>query len=261
MTLRGPSAGAAATLRGALTDSIPGADLFAVATVLRSEPALRRVATDVSILPAAKAGLMREVFAGKISDDTVALVGDAVGSRWSATRDLADTLELLGVIAIAKSVGSDSGRLSDELFGFGQIVKGNPDLRDALSDPARSAADKRALVKGLLDGKALPATVALVEQALAGSHRTIGVALSAYERVAAEVYGQGVATVRVARSLSGTERERLVNALQQQYDRQVHLNEVIDPDVIGGIRVEIGDDVIDGTLASRLDDARRRLAG
>jgi len=261
MAFRGPSAGAVATLKGALTDSTTGQDLFAVATVLRSEPGLRRVATDVSILPGAKAGLMQEVFGGKISDDAVALLGKAVGSRWSATRDLADALELLGVIAVAKSVGSDSGRLSDELFGFGQIVRGNPDLRDALSDPARSVADKRELVTGLLAGKALPATVALVEQALSGSYRTVGVALAAYEQVAADVYGQGVATVRVARPLSDTDRERLVAALRRQYDRDIHLNEVVDPEVLGGIRVEIGDDVIDGTVANRLDDARRRLAG
>ena len=49
--------------------------------------------------------------------------------------------------------------------------------------------------------------------------------------------------------------------LARQYDRPVHLNVVVDPEVIGGIRVEIGDDVIDGTVSSRLDEARRRLAG
>jgi F-type H+-transporting ATPase subunit delta len=41
----------------------------------------------------------------------------------------------------------------------------------------------------------------------------------------------------------------------------VHPNVVVDPEVIGGVRVEIGDDIIDGTVVSRLDDARRRLAG
>ncbi|MGD9959542.1 F0F1 ATP synthase subunit delta [Nocardioides sp.] len=261
MSFRGPSAGSAAALKEQLTDSTSGEDLFAVATVLRSEPGLRRVATDVSIAAEAKAGLMQQVFGDKIGADAVSLVAQAVGSRWSSTRDLADALELLGVIAVAKSAGSDAGRLSDELFGFGQIVRDNPELRDALSDPARSIADKRGLVKVLLDGKALPATVSLVDQALAGSYRTVGVALAEYEQVAAEVYGQGVATVRVARPLADSEKTRLVAALQRQYGRDVHLNEIIDPDVIGGIRVEIGDDVIDGTVVSRLDDARRRLAG
>jgi F-type H+-transporting ATPase subunit delta len=261
MTLRGPSAGSVAALRAALTDSASGEELFGVAGVLRSEPSLRRVATDVSIPGEAKAGLMQQVFGAKLGVDAMALLGMAVASRWSATRDLADALELLGVIAVAKSVGSDSGRLSDELFAFGQIVTAHPDLRDALSDPARSIADKRGLVRGLLEDKALPATVALVDQALSGSYRTVSVALSEYEQVAAEVHGQGVATVRVARPLAEADKTRLAAALKRQYDRDVHLNEIVDPDVIGGIRVEIGDDVIDGTVLSRLDDARRRLAG
>ena len=75
------------------------------------------------------------------------------------------------------------------------------------------------------------------------------------------MHGQRVATVRVAHPLSDADRQRLTDALSRQYDRQIHLNVVVDPDVLGGIRVEIGDDVIDGTVANRLDDARRKLAG
>jgi F-type H+-transporting ATPase subunit delta len=70
-----------------------------------------------------------------------------------------------------------------------------------------------------------------------------------------------VATVRVARPLDKADQKRLAEVLGQQYSTTVHLNVVVDPDVLGGIRVEIGDEVIDGTIASRLDDARRRLAG
>jgi F-type H+-transporting ATPase subunit delta len=65
----------------------------------------------------------------------------------------------------------------------------------------------------------------------------------------------------VARELSDEEAGRLARALERQYGLPVHLNMMIDREVIGGIRVEIGDDVIDGTVSSRLDDARRRLAG
>ena len=160
-------------------------------------------------------------------------------------------------------VGStdDPSRLADELFGLGEVVKGNSALRDALSDPARSTADKRTLVDSLLQDKALPGTVLLAQQALEGTYRTIGVALADYERTAAAVVQQRVATVRVARPLADEDRDRLAAALERQYDRPVHLNVVVDPSVLGGVRVEIGDDVIDGTVASRLDDARRRLAG
>ncbi|MEU4418926.1 ATP synthase F1 subunit delta, partial [Nocardia salmonicida] len=181
--------------------------------------------------------------------------------RWTATRDLADVLEHLGVVATVKSAGAESARLSDEIFGVGQLVKDNPDLRDALSDPARSGDDKRGLVRNLLEGKALPATIALAEQAIAGTHRTVGVALAAYQQVAADVHNQGVAEVRVAAPLSDDDQRRLTASLTRQYGRDVHLNVVVDPSVIGGMRVEIGDDIIDGTVSSRLDDARRKLAG
>ena len=86
-------------------------------------------------------------------------------------------------------------------------------------------------------------------------------ALATYRRVAAETQGETVATVRVARPLAAPDQERLTALLSRQYDTTVHLNVVVDPEVLGGLRVEIGDEVIDGTIASRLDDAKRRLVG
>ncbi len=269
MTFRGASAGALGSLDGELGSALDGgadaaavgSSLFSVAQVLRAEPSLRRIATDVSVATAAKQGLLREVFEGKVDPAALGVVSAAVGHRWTATRDLADVLEHLGVVAVVRSADADSARLSDELFEFGRIVGDSASLRDALSDPARSVDDKAQLLHGLLDGKALPATVTLAEQALAGSYRTVGVALQAFQQVAADVNDQKVATVRVARTLSESEQSRLADALSRRYERDVHLNVIIDPHVIGGIRVEIGDDVIDGTVLSRLDEARRKLAG
>lgn len=263
--LRGASADAYAATAGALTgsgdDGAVGRDLFGVADLLRAEPALRRVATDASVPGEAKAGLLREVLSGKVSDLALAVVTIAVAQRWTASRDLADALERLGVVSVAQSSGGDAGRLEDELFAFGQLVQDSFDLRDALSDPSRSRDDKSRLVGELLGDKALPATLALVQQSLAGSYRTVGTALADYQKVAAEVRGQGVATVHVAQPLSDADRQRLTESLTRTYGRDIHLNVVVDPSVIGGIRVEIGDDVIDGTVSSRLDEARRRLAG
>ena len=113
----------------------------------------------------------------------------------------------------------------------------------------------------MLGDQVLPATATLTKQALAGTYGTLTAALEVYRSVVADTVGEGVATVRVAQPLTDQERERLRQSLSQQYGREIHVNEVVDPDVIGGIRVEIGDDVIDGTVAGRLDDARRRLVG
>lgn len=239
-----------------------GRDLFGLAELLRSEPSLRRTLTDVSTPAQAKAALVHGLLDGKVGAGAVDVLAEGAGLRWLAARDLADTLEHLGVIAIVRSAGRrEAGRLSDELFTVGQVVNDSSDLRIALSDPARSREDKSGLLRQLLEGRALPATVTLTEQALAGSFRSFHAAITEFQKVAAATQGEGVALVRTARELSDAERSRLADALSAQYGRPVHLNVEIEPALLGGLRVEIGDDVIDGTVAARLDNARRKLAG
>jgi F-type H+-transporting ATPase subunit delta len=238
-------------------------DVFGVADVLRREPSLRRTVTDVSVPAEAKARLVRQIFERALAPESMDLVASAVSRRWAASRDLADSLEYLGVVCVLRSaeVRGEADALEDELFAYGRLVADNPDLRDALSDPARSVEDKRRLVKDLLDGRATAATVRLAQESVAGTHRTVALAVEAYQKIISEHRNRLVATVRVARQLDERDSSRLASALERQYGRPVHLNVMIDPSVIGGIRVEIGDDVIDGTVSSRLDDARRRLAG
>jgi F-type H+-transporting ATPase subunit delta len=269
--MRGASAESLAKLTDALEAAVDGGadatqvanDLFGVAEILRREPALRRVATDVSVTAQGKGDLIRQVFAEKLDRASLDLVAAAAGRRWAATRDLGDALELLGVIAVVRSAerAGQADALEDQLFSFERLVSQNPELRDALSDPARSVEDKRALVRGLLESRFTPAAVRLAEQSVAGTHRTVAVAMEEYQKVAAAHRNRLVATVRVAREIGEVEQQRLAGVLAGQYGRPVHLNVVVDPEVLGGMRVEIGDDVIDGTVASRLDEARRRLAG
>jgi F-type H+-transporting ATPase subunit delta len=257
---------ASAEAVAALVDEVEGSasvadDLFAVAASLRSEGALRRFATDFALASEVKVGLVSELYDGKVDRLTLDLLKDAVARRWTRSRDLADALEYLGVVAAVRSSGKKADRVVDELFSVRTIVNEDTNLRNALSDRSRSATDKAALVDALLAEKALPATVVLVKQALAGTYRSVAVALEDYEKVAADAFGRDVATVRTARPLGDAAAQRLTTALTEQYGRPVHLNLIVDPDVIGGIRVEIGGDVIDGSIASRLDAARRKLAG
>jgi F-type H+-transporting ATPase subunit delta len=269
MDLRGASAEALADLTGRLDDAIGGVrqaadladELFTVSQLFRTEAGLRRFATDASLPADAKKGMVQQVFKDRLDERTLGLLTEAAGRRWTLSRDLPDVLERLSEIAVVRSAGAKSGQVSDEVFELSRIVDGNPQLRDALSDPARSVADKSALLDSLLEGKVLPATVTLAKQALAGTYRTMTAALATYRVVAAESEGEVVATVRVARALSAADLRRLGEILNQQYATTVRLNVITDPDVIGGVRVEIGDQVIDGTISGRLDDARRRLAG
>lgn len=270
MNLRGPSVEAAAALSdqldaataevGSRKTAQVGSDLFGLARVLRTTPSLRRVLTDASLEGGAKSALGREVFADKADEISLDLLASGVGRRWTAPRDLADTLEHLGEVSQVRSAEDNVGRVGDELFEFSQAVSRNPGLRDALSDPGRSVADKSTLIDTLLAGKALAATISLAKQSLVSSYRTVAAALAAYQQVAADLQQQRVATVRVARELTQHDRDRLAAALSRQYGRDVHLNTIIEPGLIGGIRVEIGDDVIDGTVAARLADAERKLS-
>ncbi|HET6561261.1 MAG TPA: F0F1 ATP synthase subunit delta [Marmoricola sp.] len=240
-----------------------GDDLFGVAQLLESEPRLRRILTDVSTDAEAKAGLVRQLFGGKLADASVELVSLAARQRWAGTRDLGFALERVGVVAVVRAAEQEghADALEEELFAFGRLVSENHELRDALSDPARSDDDKRALLESLLAGRVTSGTMRLAQQATSGSHRTVAVAIEEYEKVAAAQRQRLVALVHVAQPLGEGETERLRAALARQYGREVHLNVLVDPGVIGGVRVEVGNDVIDGTVASRLDEARRRLAG
>ena len=207
--------------------------------------------------------MLRSILAGKLSDAAVDIAAAAAGERWSATRDLADTLEHAGVIAEVNAAeqAGQADELEDELFRFGRVVAADSALRDAITDRTVATAARRSLVRSLLAGKASAPTVALAGQAVAGRHRSFDAAVQYFIKVAADRRERLVATVRSAAPLSESDQERLADALRRQYGRRVHLNTVVDPDVLGGLRVEIGDEVIDGTVASKLDDARRRLTG
>ncbi|MDQ6687556.1 MAG: F0F1 ATP synthase subunit delta [Actinomycetota bacterium] len=250
-----------------LGDDVDGAkvaeSLFAASDVLREQVALRRAVTDPSMEGRDKAKLAKAVFGEHLDATATDLTAAAAELRWASSRDLPQALDQLGVVAVVKSAeGNDEGdRLEGELFSFGRAVADNPTLRDALSDPARTVADKQELVRSLLQRKAAKGTVMLAQRAVSGAHLTVSRALEEYVEIAAAARDRLVAEVRVAAPLTDDEKQRLDEVLARQYDRPVHLNMILDPDVIGGVRVEIGDQVIDGTISSRIDEARRQLAG
>ncbi|MDQ1627295.1 MAG: F-type H+-transporting ATPase subunit delta [Actinomycetota bacterium] len=253
----------ATLVQAASTDLLELADqLFAVTEVLDREGALRRALTNPARSGDARAELARAVFGERFAGAAQDLVVWAVRARWSAPRDLPNALELLAVEAVV-AAAEKAGRLDaleDELFRVGRIVAGNPDLRTALADRSAPVEQRTALLQDLLAGKVTDETLRLVRQAVAaprGRHfdRTIDM----YGEVAAERRSRRVALVAAAVPLTEEQRERLTAALQQLYGHEVHLNVEIDPDLIGGVRVELGDEVIDGSILTRLHEARRRL--
>ncbi|MGW5388391.1 F0F1 ATP synthase subunit delta [Nocardia sp. NPDC003963] len=253
-------------LRAALTGSngvaaTTGSELFAVVDVLDDQRPLRVALADVSVPGSARAELSERIFGGRVSAATQAVLTTAVAQDWSRPRDLVDTLVLLGQLAYLESA-SEQGRLTaveDELFRFGRIIADNPALDQALSDRAASATAKRELVDRLLSGKAETITQALTEQVVTRQRSGIGVAFDELSDLAAARREQIVAHVRSAIELADSQRDRLAGALARIYNKAVTVHVEVDPELLSGLVVRIGDDVIDGSAIGRLDRLRRSL--
>lgn len=251
-----------------LTTSAQGAtalgdELFSVAGLLATQSALRRALTDPSRHADARSMLATTLLTGKISDGAVSLVVAAVSARWSSPGDLTDAIEQLAVQAVVVAAEQE-GRLDDledELFRFGRIVTSQPELRIVLTNPFLAADAKRQLLADLLAARTTPETLRLVSQAATNPlGRSLDLSLDEYARLAARRRERLVAEVHVAAPLSEQQRGQLARALASAYGHQVHLNVVLDPRVAGGMTVRIGDELIDGSVATRLAEARRRLA-
>jgi len=249
---------------GGLQPDVLAEDLFGITGALAGSPGLRRALTDPSRDGEAKAGLVAGLFGGKVSGEAIDLVSGLVRSRWSAGGDLTDAIESLAVSA-ALAGAERTGRLDaveDELFRFSRAVAADQGLRDAFSARTEGIERKAELVRALLGGKAAPETVRLAVQAAIAPRglRTERV-LESYVEAAAARRRQLIAEVVAAVPLDERQRERLSAVLQEMYGRPVRLNIDIDPAVIGGIRVQVEGEVLDGTMAGRLDEARRRFTG
>jgi F-type H+-transporting ATPase subunit delta len=223
-----------------------GNELFSVVGLLDAEHGLRRALGDPGKPAAEKGAVAGALLHGKVTQRTETLVAAAVESHWARLGDMVDAIE----------------ELEDELFRFSRVVSAQPDLRAALADPGLPEDRKHDVIGALLDGKVSKVTLGLVNQVIAHPRgRPLNEALDMCAGIAAQRKEQLIAVVRSAIELSAAQRGRLAAALSESYGRKMHLNIVLDPSVVGGISVQVGDELIDGTAASRLADVRRKLAG
>ncbi|WP_327087035.1 F0F1 ATP synthase subunit delta [Nonomuraea sp. NBC_01738] len=239
-------------------------ELFAVADLFDREHGLRRALSDSARPAGKKTETIGTLLGGKVSAATLATVEAAVAAKWSRAGDLADVLEKLGVVA-ASAEAEGQGKLDDvedELFRFGRIVAANPELRRALTDASAPVEGKEQLLTSLLAGKVAPSTLRLITQLVMHPRgRNLESGLEEFGQLIAQQRQRLVAVVRSAVDLSAEQKQRLMAWLRGSYGRDVHLNVEVDPRVLGGFSVRIGDELIDTTIVGRIEEVRRRLAG
>ncbi|WP_370618592.1 F0F1 ATP synthase subunit delta [Mumia sp. Pv 4-285] len=240
-----------------------GTDVFAVVGALDANPVLRRVLSDPATESDAKAGLVGTLFGDKIGSGAVDVVVAAARGRWSAGRDLSDALEQAGVQAVLSAADSAGSldTVADTLFAFARVTTSDPELRQTLNDRTASVEGRQVLVSRLLGDQADDVVLALARQAVASRGRSYETAIAAFAQDAIAREGRLQARVVSAYALGDDEKQRLAGALARKYGRDVHVDVTVDPNVIGGISVEIAGERIDSTVSTRLADARRALAG
>ncbi len=241
-----------------------GDELFAVVGLLDTEHGLRRALSDPGKSAAEKGAVASALLRGKVTRRTEGLVVAAAEGRWATSGDMTDAIEELAIEAIVLAADADNtlDDLEDGLFRFGRVVAARPDLRAALDSTTLPADRKQGLLDALLTDKVTPVTLRLISQMVMHPRgRPLTVGLDTCASIAARRRQQLIAVVRTAVELSAAQRRRLAGALADSYGHPVHLNLVIDPSVVGGISVQIGDELIDATAASRLAAVRRKLAG
>ena len=273
IALGGKSRQSLASLRGTLDEQLKGVssadctaishDLFLVLASLNSSIGLRRAFTDPSRDAASKSALIADLFGKSVSKSAIALLEAAVSLRWSSPVDVASAVEQLAIESEATAANADNtlDRLQEELFAFETLLEQNTDLRGALSINSVEAVHKSELVSALLANKVASSTLRLITELVnALNGRNIELVIDLYIQTVAARRNRAIAVVRTRSELSTAQTEKLVALLTKQMGQPVHLNVEIDPTVLGGLSIRFKDEMIDGTISTRVAEAGRALA-
>ncbi len=269
-------------------------DLVEMSRLFVARERLREVMTDGTVPALSRSAVLEDLLGGKVAPATLETLTFAVRNERAA--ELPATLERLLELAEVESarlaVGeppgaeppagrsaayerirgygervfeqlarrSDVDEVEDELFRLARITEHNTALRDALADPASPVERRVAVLVDLLSDRVSAATSSLACYVIrAGRSRDLVAALDYLVELAAAERGRRVADVRSAVELDEGERARMEEALSRLMRRQVELRVRLDPAVLGGVSVSVGDTVIDGTVRHRLDLLRESI--
>jgi ATP synthase F0 subunit b len=239
-------------------------DLASVAKLLSREAILTRHLADPANNPAPKIGLLERVIEGKVGEPALDVLKAAVSGRWSTDSNLVDAVEHVARLALLVRAERDdvAGDVEEQLFRFSRILDSSPRLSTLLSEHTAPAEGRVKLLGDVLGSGSgtNPIAAALLSQTieLLRGERADDAVLDLAELAVAR-RGEVVAHVDAAAELSDAQRTRLTEVLTRVYGHPVSVQMQINPELLGGLNIAVGDEVIDGTLSSKLSSAETKL--
>lgn len=231
--------------------------IFAASDALGQQYRLRSTLSDPAVPGQVRSEVARRLFEGRIPAAAVELVAQAsaLAPDMASLEAAVERQGVRGVFVVSGAVDE----VQDEVFRIARAVEADSALQSTLTDPLIEVAARQRLVADVFGARALPATVRLVQRAVQRRGRTLVRTLDGYVEVAAQIGRHTVARVTVAQPLTAEQRAVLRAQLTRIYGAGIDIQLDIDPEVLGGARIEIGDDLIDGTVRSRMNQARRLI--
>jgi F-type H+-transporting ATPase subunit delta len=238
------------------------ADLVLFARLLVTQVRLRKALADPSLPPEVKRALLTELGRGRLEEASLELLATLATLQRVSTRQLPGLLAELAVRAAftAADRAGELERLEDELFFVARLVQREPRVRSALTNPGLPVENKRALMADLLGGRVGGRAAALVDLLveLTEGH-DLDIQVKEWAEQAAARRNRVVAEVRSAVELDEEHRARLAEVLARVTGKPVVLQVTVDEAILGSVVVRIGDELFDGSIRSRLEQAREQL--
>jgi F-type H+-transporting ATPase subunit delta len=247
------------------TDGLTGLadEFYAVANLLTAQPRVRRRLADPASSPDDRKALADRLLTGKVSASALAVVSSAVSQRWSQAWDLVDAIESSGddVLLAAAEKNDLSDEIEDELFRFERILDAESGLSTLLDEVTASPERRIQLLDSVIGDKVNPLTLALIRHAVATQRkRSVRLAIDDLIEAAGARRERSVARVISAVPMTDQQQSNLADKLTELYGRRIEVRYAINPSIRGGLVVRVGDEVIDGSIVSRLNQIRSAFA-
>lgn len=239
-----------------------GTELFLVVDQLDRERALRVAVADQSLDASQREGIMNAVLGSKVAEPTKKVLSETAKSEWSTPRELREGLINLGRRALLMGA-EEQGQLEqveNELFGLSVLLEDEKQLTQLLSDRTATADKKRGLLASVIYGKVTMFTEALALQVIGRPESNPIDDLAGVATQVAQLRGKTAARVTSAEEISDSQRETLAGKLEQIYGREIAIHSEVDPSLLGGMVIRVGDEVIDGSTRGKIARMRADLA-